>query len=289
MSLVMRSKLFVPACRPELFSKALASEADGISFDLEDAVTPAQRPEARRLLAAFLSTADNYSSQKTLIVRINPFSSDDCLADLAAVVGPSITMLNLPKVEDPQQLREFIRHLEHAETVAGISPLPLLLTIESPTGLRRAAELAGSPRVAGLQLGFGDLLEPLGIEREDIAVRQQIRLMLRLAAAESGVPVWDSAWPDIHDAEGFSQDARAAHMLGFSGKSCIHPYQVALANRAFMPTEHQLAWARKVVEAAALAPHAVCVVDDQMIDAPYIQRAEALLRLKAPSVGGTSS
>jgi citrate lyase subunit beta/citryl-CoA lyase len=276
----MRSKLFVPACRPELFSKALLSEADGISFDLEDAVPPAQRPQARALLAAFLAQAGNVEG-KTLIARINPFGSPDCLADLEAVLTPALDMVNLPKVESAERVREFIHCLAQAEAIAGVGPLPVLLTIESPAGLRCAAELAGCPRVAGLQLGFGDLLEPLGIDREDLATRQHIRLMLRLAAGEAGVAIWDSAWPDISDVEGFYQDACAAHALGFSGKSCIHPSQVTLANRAFMPTERQLAWAARVVEAASRTPHAVCMVDGQMIDAPYLQRAETLLRLAA--------
>jgi citrate lyase subunit beta / citryl-CoA lyase len=147
--------------------------------------------------------------------------------------------------------------------------------------LRCAHALAAAhPRVAGLQLGLGDLFEPLQIQRHQPAALQQVLLQLRLAAGEAGVYAYDGAYARIQDPEGYCAEARLARQLGFLGKSCIHPSQVALANAVFQPSAQDIEQARRLVAAAARADAdgvGAYVVDGAMVDAPFVARAQQLL------------
>ncbi|SOE56717.1 citrate lyase subunit beta / citryl-CoA lyase [Burkholderia sp. D7] len=286
----MKSKLFVPGSRPELFAKALASQADALSFDLEDSVSEARKPEARSHLRDLLlgsppgsnaSSSDRFGG-KTMIVRVNAIDSPHFEADLAAVVQAGVNLINLPKPRHADDVRAAANALDAAERANGVTePIGLLLNIESPGALRRAFELASAhPRVKGLQLGLGDLFEPLGIARRETAAIQQAMFALSMAAGEAGVFAYDSAFADIRDQAGFQAEARLARSLGFIGKSCIHPSQVALANEVFQPTPDEIAHAQRVVAAAAEADAAgrgAYVVDGKMIDGPFVARARAIV------------
>jgi citrate lyase subunit beta/citryl-CoA lyase len=193
-----------------------------------------------------------------------------------------VALLNLPKIESADDLLAAIRALERAEAANVVDmPLKLLVNIETPKGLANAAAIAAAhPRVAGLQLGLGDLFEPLGIDRGDAANVHAVLFAVRMAAAQAGVFALDGAWPDIADSEGFSAEAQRAKRLGYLGKSCIHPRQVALANAAFAPDEAELEAARRIVAAAdeaALQGRGAFVVDGRMVDLPFLKRAQALL------------
>ena len=279
----MRSKLFVPGSRPELFDKALAGEADALSFDLEDAVAEPRKAEARQTLGRFLRGAGAAASGKTLIVRINALDTPHAEADLQAIAQPGVHLVNLPKPEHPDDVRRAAALLQAAEQANGVpEPIGLLLNIETPRALRLAAELAGAdPRVQGLQLGLGDLFEPLGISRRDPLAVRQVMLAVRLAAGEAGCWACDSAFADIADAAGFQAEAAVARGLGFIGKSCIHPRQVALANEAFRPGDDEIAHALRVVQAAEQAAAdgvGAWVVDGRMVDAPFLARARATVQ-----------
>lgn len=275
----MRSKLFVPGSRPELFPKALAGGADALSIDLEDAVAESRKGEARDALATFLPTIAP-RRDKVIIVRVNAQSTPHFEADLAAAVRPGLDLLNVPKIETPAQVRDAGEALVAAERALAqppAAPIGLLLNIESPRGLRCAAELAGAhPRVAGLQIGYGDLFEPLGIARDDRAAVHAVMLAVRMAAGEAGVFAYDGAFTGVADPAGYVEEARCARRLGFLGKSCIHPSQVALANDAFRPTDAEIAHALRVVEAAARAEASgvgAYLVDGRMVDGPFVRRA----------------
>ena len=278
----MRSKLFVPGSRPELFPKALAGEADALSFDLEDAVDEARKDEARQHLAAFLRERGSHG--KTIVVRVNGIDTLHFQADLEAVTQPGLDIVNLPKVEDPEQVREAARLLDRIEAEQGRKqPLAILANIESPLGLRHAAAIAtADKRVMGLQIGFGDLLAPLGISQRNALALSQTRWAVRLAAGEAGIAAYDGAFVDIADRDGYLAEAREAMALGFSGKSCIHPSQVALANTAFRPSDEELAHALRVVKASDEAAEkgvGAFVVDGKLIDGPFIVRARQLAEL----------
>lgn len=277
----MRSKLFVPGSRPELFTKAMSTSADGISFDLEDAVAESAKSNARQHLTSFLNNVDQ--TEKTLVVRINAQSTEHYLADLEALVPTRVHIINLPKVESADYILKLVKDLERIEKLAERNTaVRILANIESPKGLRLAAEIAGAhPRVMGLQLGFADLLEPLGIDRKDAAAVRQIQLAVRMAAGEASINTYDSAFAAIKDPDGFRAEACHARALGFSGKSCIHPTQIEIANDAFLPQEVEIAHSLRILEAAKEAEEAgigVYQVDGQMIDGPFVLRAKEIVR-----------
>lgn len=274
----MRSKLFVPASRPELFDKALASAADALSFDLEDAVAPSRKQEARAALAAWLAApafaAVHKQHPKKIIVRVNAADTPDFAADLAALRGLPIDVLNLPKVESVAALRAAIDEAMEAGFTG-----EFLVTVETPRALADAAQLAAAhPRVAGLQLGLADLFEPLGIERYQPDTLRAVMLSLRLAAGCAGKYAMDAAYARVRDAEGFRAEAQLARSLGFLGKSCVHPSQIAIANEVFGFSADEIAQAERIVSASREHDGVgAFVLDGKMIDAPFVRRAQDVL------------
>ena len=277
----MRSKLFVPGSRPELFAKAMASEADGLSFDLEDAVDEAMKDDARRSLAHFLANlAPGHG--KTIIVRVNGLATAHFAADIEAIAGTGVDLVNLPKAESADDVRACADALAIAERRSGAGPIGILANIESPKAYRLAAEIAASPRVAGLQAGWGDLIEPLDMDRYNPAMIEALLLHIRIAAGEGGVWAYDGAFANIQDPEGYRREAQSARRLGYLGKSCIHPTQVPIANAVFRPSDAEIAHSLKVVEAARDAAKrgvGAFTVSGKMVDGPFVRRAEAILEL----------
>lgn len=284
----MRSKLFVPGSRTELFVKALSGPADGLSFDLEDAVREEKKAQARENLAQFLVSQEVLSSTKTMIVRVNPIETSHFLPDLEAVVCAGVDIINLPKPEQADDVRYAAQKIAEVErnkgmNVDGQSPVRLLINIESPKALRIAHELAGADsRVMGLQLGLGDLFEPYAIERRQVVAVQAAMFQIAMAAHEHGLKVYDGAFANVADRDGFRQEAILARSLGFHGKSCIHPSQVDAANEAFRPTDEEIEFSRQVVQAEAKAQEdsvGAFMVQGKMIDAPFVNRAKNILAL----------
>ena len=280
---MIRSKLFVPASRPELFAKALSSAADAISFDLEDAVEEGQKGFARQALFDFFEINQTQNT-KAIVVRINAIDTTHYAADLEVVVSPAVQIINLPMVESATAVRDLSARIGKLETDRRLTrPIGILVNIESPKGLRQAAELAlADPRVVGLQIGFGDLFGPYGIVSGEPSATQVVRVLVKMAAAEAGIEAYDGAYVDIANPDGFTLDAQAAYRLGFTGKSCIHPSQVGLANAVFRPSEQQIQQALRVAQAAKenLARGVgAFVVDGQLVDGPLITRAERTVAL----------
>jgi citrate lyase subunit beta/citryl-CoA lyase len=283
----MRSKLFVPGSRPELFEKALSSLADGVSFDLEDAVASPMKEAARKTLAQWLQSPAVVDSPKMIIVRVNAMDTPYFKADIAQVVQPGLNMLNLPKPESPQAVLEAVHAIEQAERANGVNqdgnhPVRILLNIETPKALRIAYELASAhPRVAGLQLGLADLFEPIGISRQEHFAIKYAMMQVKLAAAQAQVAAFDGAFADIKNIVAFQEEAQFAASIGYTGKSCIHPSQIVAANEAFRPGDAAIAHALKVVAAARDADAqglGAFVVDGQMIDPPFVRSAQALVQ-----------
>ncbi len=278
----MRSKLFVPASRPELFGKALAGEADALSFDLEDAVDEAMKDVARRELAKFLKSLKPRHG-KTIIVRVNALATEHFAADIAAVVeSGAVDIVNIPKVETAADVKACSNAIARAER-GRAREIGILVNIETPKAFRLAADLAGaSQRVVGLQAGWGDLIEPLAIDRYNAPMIEALLLAIRIAAGEANVWAYDGAYANIKDPEGYKREAEASRRLGFVGKSCIHPSQVPLANAVFRPTDAEIAHSLKVVVAArdaAMRGVGAFMVNGKMVDAPFIRRAESILTL----------
>jgi citrate lyase subunit beta/citryl-CoA lyase len=275
----MRSKLFVPGSRPALFAKALAGDADLLSFDLEDAVAGDDKATARQQVAAFLRSAPHRAAGKQVVVRVNAWNSSAWEDDLRAMLSLDIDLLNLPKIESADQLRQAMSEIDAIEARLGVRrSVGILVNIETPRALRHAAKIAlAHPRIRGLQLGLGDLFEPHGIRRTDLRNVHAAQYALRMAAAEAGAFAYDAAFPGLEDEAGFRAEADAARALGFAGKSCVHPRQVAWANDVFAPSAEEVEAARRTVEAASGGDMGAYAVDGRMVDAPFLARARAVL------------
>jgi citrate lyase subunit beta/citryl-CoA lyase len=272
-----RSFLFVPADRPERYAKALASGADAVIIDLEDAVAPGSRDGARDTLGgawAGLPSAD----RARVLVRINgegtPWHEGD-LALVRELAGQGLGGTMLPKAEGPQVL---------AALAAACPGTALLPQIESGAGLDALDLIARAPGVLRLCLGHLDLQNDLGIRcGPDEAEVAPARWDIVRASRRAGLPPpVDSVTVDTRNPETIAYDSARALRMGFGAKLCIHPAQVAAVHAAFMPDAAQLDWARRVLAAAGAAGGAACTVDGHMVDTPVITVAQRMLARTAP-------
>ena len=270
------SFLFVPATQPERLPKALASGADLVIADWEDAVAPADKERARNALADALAALPA-PQRARLLVRINSEATPWFAADLQALAqltAQGLAGAVVPKAERAQTLQAVARA---AGPQAALVPL-----VESVAGLAAADALAAAPQVARLAFGHLDFQVDAGMacaedEQELLPVRMALVLASRrggLAAPIDGVPV------DTRNAERMVRDAERARRMGFGGKLCIHPAQVPVLHAAFDPDEAAVTHAQRVRQALEQAGGGVCVLDGRMVDAPVLAQAEqTLLRL----------
>lgn len=250
--------LFVPASKPERFSKAVASGADAIILDLEDSIAPLDKGLARNALASDFTDLP-------VIVRINGANTQYHTDDIAAVRRLRPAGLMLPKAEERVTLAQVVADLQ--------GRVPVIALIETARGLAQARELAAIPGVARLAFGSIDFCADLGCAhlRE---VLLPARLELVLASRLAGIvgPL-DGVTVALNDADMIGSDARHARQLGMMGKLCIHPRQVPEVKRAFTHTEAEVAWARRVLESR----DGVATVDGEMVDEPVRQLARTIL------------
>ena len=280
----MRSKLFVPGSRPDIFIKALSSKADAISFDLEDSVHESQKGGARQAVVEMLESEVALASNKLIIVRVNGPGHPEFNQDVKAIVSSRLDIINVPMVETVEDVAATATLLESVEQDKALDQtIAILANIETPKGLRNAAEIAcSSPRIMGLQIGFADLFGPLGIDRSDPIATKIVRFNVRMAAAEAGIDAYDAAFLNVKDKEALRLDAEGAKRLGYSGKSCIHPTQIDVVNSAFMPSAEELKTAELVLESArqyAAQGNGVFTLNGQMIDKPVIEAARKIVQL----------
>jgi citrate lyase subunit beta/citryl-CoA lyase len=285
----MRSLLFVPGDRPERFAKAAASGADAVILDLEDAVVPERRPQARREVAHWLASAER---AVPTWVRINPVDTPDALVDLAAIITGRPDGIVLPKARDGADVHRVDHWLEALEAQFGHpsgSILLMPLITESAGALLRAASFTSLPaRVAGLTWGAEDLAADLGASANRTAEGEYeftfalARSFCLLAAAAAGVPAYDTIDVEFRDAAAVERRARASRRQGFVGKLAIHPSQVAPIHAAFNPTADEIARAERVIAAFAAAPGAGAVAfEGGMLDKPHLRQAERVLAARA--------
>jgi len=258
-----RSWLFVPGARPERFDKALAAGAGAVILDLEDAVAPADKETARAAIAAWLQP------QHAVVLRINSADSAWFDADLTLCGRPGVAAIMLPKAESAATLA--------AVRQAGAKVL--LPLVESAAGIGALDEVAGAPGVQRLVFGSIDLQADLGLRDagEDELLFFRLAIVLASRRAGIGAPI-DGVTTAIDDSARLQADVQRARRLGFAGKLCIHPKQVAVVNTLFAPSAEETAWARRVLEAAAASGGAAVAVDGKMVDKPVLLRAEAILR-----------
>jgi len=275
----LRSLLFVPGDRPDRMEKALASGADALILDLEDAVAPAAKPEARRAVAAFLAA----NRQARIWIRVNPLDGAEIDRDLAAVLSGHPDGIVLPKAEGGASVAELARRLgERGNATAQI----LAIATETPASIFALGSYGGVKRLAGLTWGAEDLPAAVGAatSREEdgrfTPPYELARSLCLFGAAAAGVAPIETVYPAYRDTDGLAAYAGRARRDGFTGMMAIHPDQVPVINAAFTPSAAELTHARAVVAAFAAHPEAgALALDGRMIDRPHLLQAQRILAL----------
>jgi len=264
MKTISRSYLFVPGDRPERFDKALAAGAHAVILDLEDAVMPERKDQARAAVAQWLAQA-----QAQVFIRINPAGTPWHLEDCALLAGACVRGVMAPKAQDAQTLQTIAARLREDQEL-----IPL---VETVAGHFEALALARVPRVSRLAFGSFDFMSDSGIEG-DAAELDAVRTHLVLASRQAGLlaPI-DGVSLTIDDARQLENDARRSRRFGMGAKLCIHPRQVAPVHAAFAPSQEEVTWARRVLEALASGPLGAIAVDGKLVDKPIALRAQAIL------------
>ncbi|WP_116101315.1 HpcH/HpaI aldolase/citrate lyase family protein [Amycolatopsis thermalba] len=263
--------LYVPADRPDRVAKALDSAADVVLVDLEDAVAPSRKDEARAHAVRLLSEPLGRRVQ----VRINHASTPWHTADLAALAGlPAAVGARIPKVESPEEIRALAGALPGRE----LHPL-----IESALGGERALEIAtASPQVASIGLGEADLRSDLGVTDEAGLAWARSRVVVAARAARLVPPVM-SAYTNVRDLDGLAASCRAGRALGFRGRTAIHPAQLDTIRAAFLPSAQEVSRAREVLsrldDATAAGVGAIALTDGTFLDVAMLEQARTVLAL----------
>ena len=273
----LRSLLFVPGDRPDRMEKALGAGADALILDLEDAVAPAGKGEARRHVAAFL----NANSQARLFVRVNPTGSAEQEKDLDAILAAHPDGIVLPKAEGGASVAELAQRL----TARGNATTQILaIATETPAAIFALGSYGGVKRLLGLTWGAEDLPAAIGAatsREEDGSFTppyQLARSLCLFGAAAAGVAPIETVYPAFRDLDGLALYAGRARRDGFAGMMAIHPDQVPVINAAFTPSEAEVAQARKVVAAFEANPGAGALsLDGRMIDRPHLVQAQRIL------------
>jgi len=280
----LRSLLFVPADSERKLAKSLASPADVLILDLEDAVAESRKVEARRMAAEFIARQATRIGAK-LYVRINPLDTALAMGDLAAVVVPGLAGIMLPKTKSAADVARLGHGLDALEARAGLAAGSVAIvpvateTAEAMLTMQSYAQLA-LPRLAGITWGAEDLSAAIGAvsnRDEDGHYSPLYTLANSLclaAAAAAGVPPIDTVHVDFRDAAGLAAACRASRRRGFRGRIAIHPDQVAIINEAYTPSAEEMAHAQRIVDAFAANPDAGTLsLDGAMVDRPHLTQA----------------
>jgi citrate lyase beta subunit len=302
-----RSLLAVPATKRKMVEKALASDADAVFLDLEDAVAPDGKAGAREDVVSAIKDLDWRARPR--LFRANALDTPYFYRDLIEVVeqaGDSLDAVMIPKVNRPEDLHAvavLLSQLEHA-TNLDVGKIKLEAQIESAEGLTNADAIARAPRLEALHFGPGDFAASLRMPQTSIGTMDEwdeaypghrfhyAMQRIVVAARAAALRVLDGPVADYGDEEGLQRSCLIARSLGFDGKWCIHPAQIPVVNRAFCPTDEELKWAKEVVsayEVANAAGSGSVSVDGQMVDAASIRMAQNTLDLAEGIKGDATS
>jgi citrate lyase subunit beta / citryl-CoA lyase len=276
-----RSLLFMPGSNPRALKKAPSLPADGLIFDLEDAVAPAAKDAARSAVAAALAAGGDARHERVL--RVNALDTRWGAADPAAAAAMPIDAVLLPKVESADQV---LRTVSVLDAGGASSTLAIWCMLETPLGVLAAGAIAAaSPRLAALVAGTSDLAKDLhALHTPDrLPLLPSLGLIL-LAARAHGLAAFDGVHLDLADDEGFAFACRQGRALGFDGKTLIHPKQIEAANAAFAPAREEIAWARRVIAAHAEAEArgtGLVLVDGRLVENLHVADARRLLAIAA--------
>jgi citrate lyase subunit beta/citryl-CoA lyase len=276
-----RSFLFAPGNHARKVAKVFGCGADNVILDLEDAVAKAEKVATRALIVEALKGARTCGGY----VRVNAFNTEFCYGDAVAVVGPGLDGIILPMVESREQIMAFDWLVGSLERERGQAPggIDIIPIIETGKGIAQVRAIAAAgTRVKRMAFGAGDYtldmnMEWTKAESELEHARAEMAVASRAAGLEAPI---DTVWVHINDLDGLARSARRARQLGFQGKMCIYPPQVELVNRAFTPTEQEIAFARRVVAAFEKAERegsSSIQLDGYFIDYPIVYKAQRTL------------
>ncbi|MFI0712427.1 HpcH/HpaI aldolase/citrate lyase family protein [Streptomyces inhibens] len=280
-----RSVLYMPGANERALEKAKSLPADALILDLEDAVAPDAKADARKRVAA--AAASGEYGHREVTIRVNgpgtAWHADDLRA--AAEAGPDAVVV--PKVDSAETVREIERALEAA---GAPDRTAIWAMVETPRAMLDARAVAGaSERLTVLVMGTNDLAKELHAEHVPGRAPLLTGLSLALLAArETGKVILDGVYNDVQDLEGFEAECVQGRQFGFDGKTLIHPSQVAPCNRVFAPSEQQVERARKIIDAfdeAAREGRGVVTVDGRMIENLHVEDARRILALAAAVAG----
>ncbi|MEX0923571.1 MAG: CoA ester lyase [Rhodovibrionaceae bacterium] len=274
-----RSLLYMPGSNARALEKGRSLAADALILDLEDAVAPDAKDEARRQIVAAL--AEGGYGKREMIVRVNGLETDWGMADLKAAAGSGADAVLLPKVETARMIETAEKILEDAGAPAEQS---IMCMMETPRGILNAQEIAeASEKVSCLVMGTSDLVKDLQAAHtaERLPVLTSLGLCI-LAARANGLAIVDGVHLDLQDDEGFAAACRQGLELGFDGKTLIHPKTIDKANEIFAPSKEDVEQSQRIIEAhreATAAGQGVVLLDGKLIENLHVENAERLVRL----------
>lgn len=269
--------LFTPGDEQYMVEKSLASDADMVILDIEDAVAPNSKEDAGHTIAEILMDQTPSGITTEVSVRINPLSTRG-EEDLSILRSASERIQNivLPKLEGVETVNRLSELLKIGEFESNVIPI-----IETPSSLLELREIANHPLVDALEFGAEDFTTEIGgLHTTDRMEIQYARQRIVTVAAAAGIDALDMAWPDIEDTEGLRRNAQTAVEFGYDGKSAIHPAQVEIIHDVFTPDDERIEWAERILARAKKAREQGKVVfqlNGEMIDPPIIDRAETIL------------
>lgn len=279
-----RSALYVPGANPRALAKAATLPADVLILDLEDAVLPAAKPAARQNVGEALSAG---FGRREAVVRVNGLDTPWGADDIGALAQAGAAALLLPKVDGPGTVHEATALLKSA----GAPPeLALWFMAETPAGVLNIRSIcAASPRLRTVVMGTNDLARALRMPAESVnGGLVEARSQCVLAARAQGLDILDGVFTDLDDAQGFSEACRQGRLLGFDGKTLIHPRQLQVANELFGVSAAQAAMAAEIIAAwedAARDGRGVAVVRGHMVEQLHADEARRVLELHAATTG----
>ena len=280
--------MFVPGNNPAMVKDAGIYGADSIMFDLEDAVSMAEKDAARDLVYEALQTQDYGDAE--LVVRVNGQDTPYYANDVRAMVKAGIDVVRLPKAEDAEMVKKLDADITAAEKEFGREEgsTMLMAAIESAKGVINAYQIASaSERMMGIALSAEDYTTDMKTHRyPDGAELEFARNMVLHAARAAGVAAFDTVFTNMNDTEGFYRETEYIHQLGFDGKSLVNPRQIPMVNKVYEPTKKEIENAKNVenaIKEAKLKGSGVISMNGQMVDRPVVLRAERVMRLAKAS------
>ncbi|WP_410175739.1 citrate (pro-3S)-lyase subunit beta [Pediococcus acidilactici] len=283
-----RTMMFVPGNNPAMVKDAGIYGADSIMFDLEDAVSMAEKDAARILVAEAIKTQDYGDAE--LVVRVNGQDTPFYRNDVLAMVKAGIEVIRLPKAESADMIKKLEQDVLEAEKKFNreIGSTHLMAAIESAKGVLNAPEIASaSERMIGIAISAEDYTTDMKTHRyPDGAELEFARNMVLHAARAAGIAAFDTVFSNMDDTEGFYRETRYIHQLGFDGKSLVNPRQIPMVNEVYAPTKPEIEKAKDVIfaiEEARAKGSGVISMNGQMVDRPVVLRAQRVMKLAKAS------